>query len=86
MPLLPSPVMLTPSWRTVRIAVRVAGSLVLLAWGLFVVAWLVLHWAILPRIDHWRDDLVEPPHKRWGCRRKSDASVWNLTGGYRRWS
>ncbi|MEW6100434.1 MAG: YhdP family protein [Pseudomonadota bacterium] len=57
MPLLPSPVMLTPSWRTVRIAVRVAGSLVLLAWGLFVVAWLVLHWAILPRIDHWRDDL-----------------------------
>ncbi|MCO4112768.1 hypothetical protein KAT87_14515, partial [Enterococcus faecalis] len=20
-------------------------------------AWLVLHWAILPRIDHWRDDL-----------------------------
>lgn len=49
-----------------RVAVRVAGSLVLLAWSLFVVAWLVLHWAILPRIDHWRPDLERAASRALG--------------------
>ncbi|MCV2370348.1 YhdP family protein [Roseateles oligotrophus] len=34
-----------------------ALALLLLAWGLVVVAWLVLHWAILPHIDEWRPAL-----------------------------
>ena len=54
MPLFPSPALLAPTWRVLRIVLRVAGSLVLVAWTLILFAWLTLHWAILPRIDEWR--------------------------------
>ncbi|MCM5679257.1 TIGR02099 family protein [Schlegelella sp. S2-27] len=57
MSLFPSPALLAPTWRILRIVLRVAGSLVLLAWTLILVAWLTLHWAILPRIDHWRPSI-----------------------------
>ncbi|AKJ27007.1 hypothetical protein AAW51_0316 [Caldimonas brevitalea] len=46
--------MLAPTWRHLRTLVRVTASLVLLAWSLLLVGWLVLHWAILPRIAEWR--------------------------------
>ena len=36
---------------------RWAVSLVLLAWGVLLAAWLLLHWAILPHINDWRPDL-----------------------------
>ena len=37
-----------------RTAANVAAAAVLLLWGLFLTAWLALHWAILPHIDEWR--------------------------------
>ena len=41
-------------WQWLRKAARLAGGVVLLLWGLFLAAWLTLHWAILPHIDAWR--------------------------------
>ncbi|MBB4842867.1 uncharacterized protein (TIGR02099 family) [Paucibacter oligotrophus] len=46
--------------RPARIALRCARwllALVLALWGLLLLAWLVLHWAILPHIDEWRPAL-----------------------------
>ncbi len=40
-------------WRVARWAL----ALLLLAWSLVLLAWLVLHWAILPHIDDWRGSL-----------------------------
>ncbi len=40
-----------------RWAWRIAAGLVLGAWGLFLLAWLTLHWAILPRIEQWRPQI-----------------------------
>ncbi|MCV2351284.1 YhdP family protein [Paucibacter sp. Y2R2-4] len=40
-------------WRVARWAL----ALLLLAWSLVLLAWLVLHWAILPHIDEWRGSL-----------------------------
>lgn len=40
-------------WRVARWAL----ALLLLAWSLVLLAWLVLHWAILPHIDEWRGAL-----------------------------
>ena len=36
---------------------RWALGLVVLAWTILVIAWLVLHWAILPHINDWRPDI-----------------------------
>ncbi|HEY1091949.1 MAG TPA: AsmA family protein, partial [Burkholderiaceae bacterium] len=43
--------------RWLRRAMRWALGLVLLAWVVMVVAWLALHWLILPHIDEWRPDI-----------------------------
>ncbi|RQO54724.1 TIGR02099 family protein [Paucibacter sp. KBW04] len=46
--------------RPARIALRCLRwlmALVLALWGLLLLAWLVLHWAILPHIDEWRPAL-----------------------------
>lgn len=55
MPLPPIPAPSTaprrPVWRSV---LRVAGWAVFTLWSLSVLAWLTLHWGILPRIDEWR--------------------------------
>ena len=40
-----------------------ALAAVLVLWGLFVAAWLTLHWVILPHIDEWR-----PSIERWASR------------------
>ncbi len=47
---------LTPiRWLTA--VLRWALMLLLLLWGLMLLAWLVLHWAILPHINDWRPQL-----------------------------
>lgn len=38
---------------------RAAIVLVLLLWGLLLLAWLTLHWGILPRIDQWRPQIEQ---------------------------
>ena len=51
-----SPVMVTraPWWRLpIRLLKLVVGLLALL-WSLLLLAWLTLHWGILPHIDEWR--------------------------------
>lgn len=41
-------------WRPLRWAARVVLGMFLLALGVLLIAWLTLHWAILPRIEQWR--------------------------------
>ena len=36
---------------------RIASGLVLGAWGVLLLAWLALHWVILPRIEQWRPQI-----------------------------
>ncbi|WP_158219835.1 YhdP family protein [Ideonella sp. A 288] len=43
-----------PRWRWWRLVLRVGGWAVLSAWSLVLLAWLTLHWGILPRLDEWR--------------------------------
>lgn len=43
-----------PRWRWWRLSLRVGGWIVLAAWSLVLLAWLSLHWLILPRLDEWR--------------------------------
>ena len=40
-----------------RWGLRIASGLILGAWGLLLLAWLTLHWAILPRIEQWRPQI-----------------------------
>lgn len=53
----------SPSLKALSLAARLLLWLVLLAWGLFALAWATLHLAIVPRIDEWRPDL-----ERWASR------------------
>jgi uncharacterized protein (TIGR02099 family) len=41
-------------WRWSTRALRLLVGMLLLLWSLLLVAWLTLHWGILPRIDEWR--------------------------------
>ncbi|HVQ05513.1 MAG TPA: YhdP family protein [Burkholderiaceae bacterium] len=41
-------------WRWSTRALRLLVGVLLLSWSLLLVAWLTLHWGILPRIDEWR--------------------------------
>jgi uncharacterized protein (TIGR02099 family) len=49
-----------PRWAPLRWVARVVLSLVIIAWSLLLIAWLTLHWGILPHIQQWR----EPIEKR----------------------
>lgn len=40
-----------------RWTARVLTGLIIAAWSLLLVAWLTLHWGILPRIEQWRPDI-----------------------------
>ncbi|MEP7280699.1 MAG: YhdP family protein [Rubrivivax sp.] len=40
-----------------RTTIRWAARLILAAWGFVLLAWLVLHWVILPRLDEWRPQI-----------------------------
>ncbi len=44
-------------WRWWRALLRIAGWLVFGAWSLLLLAWLTLHWGILPRLDEMRPRL-----------------------------
>ncbi len=41
-------------WAPLRWGARVALGLILAAWSLLLIAWLILQWAILPHIEQWR--------------------------------
>ena len=41
-----------------RLGWRVAGGVLLAAWTLALLAWLTLHWWILPRLDEWRPTIA----------------------------
>ncbi|HEX6703307.1 MAG TPA: YhdP family protein [Albitalea sp.] len=45
---------------------RVLAGLVIAAWSLLLVAWLTLHWGILPHIDEWRPQIAERASKALG--------------------
>ncbi|HUG21587.1 MAG TPA: YhdP family protein [Albitalea sp.] len=38
---------------------RMLAGLVIAAWSLLLIAWLTLHWGILPYIEHWRPEIEE---------------------------
>ncbi len=42
-----------------RWAARLLGGLVIAAWSLLLVAWLTLHWGILPHIQQWRPQIEQ---------------------------
>lgn len=44
-------------WRSMRWCARLCVGLALSALFTLLVAWLILHWGILPHIDRWRDDI-----------------------------
>ena len=44
-------------WAPLRWLVRVAIGLVIVVWSLLLVAWLALHWGILPHIQQWREPI-----------------------------
>ena len=46
-------------WRWLRLMVRWAAGLVLGLWSLLLIAWLTLHWGILPRLDDWRPEIEQ---------------------------
>lgn len=52
-----TPVAASSRWRPVRTLLRVASGLLLAAASLLFVAWLTLHWGILPRIEQWRPQI-----------------------------
>lgn len=45
------------AWRPLRFAVRLVLGLLLAAGSLLLIAWLTLHWGILPRIEQWRPQI-----------------------------
>ncbi len=51
------PVAASSRWRPVRTLLRVASGVLLAAASLLVIAWLTLHWGILPRIEQWRPQI-----------------------------
>ncbi|MBX3604397.1 MAG: TIGR02099 family protein [Piscinibacter sp.] len=44
-------------WRPLRSTLRIVSGLLLAAASLLLVAWLILQWGILPRIEQWRPQL-----------------------------
>lgn len=42
-----------------RLVARVLAGLVIAAWSLLLVAWLTLHWGILPHIEQWRPQIEQ---------------------------
>ena len=45
---------LEPRWRPLRSVAQLMLWLVIAAWSLVLIAWLTLHWGILPHIEQWR--------------------------------
>nr|WP_316641601.1 YhdP family protein [uncultured Roseateles sp.] len=67
--------------RLLRALARWAVALMLLAWSLVLVAWLVLHWAILPHIDDWRGRIETQASAALGLK-LSIGSIQVRSGGW----
>ena len=46
-----------PRWAPLWFAARLGLGLVVTAWSLLLIAWLLLHWGILPHIQQWRGEI-----------------------------
>ena len=57
---------LPPKWVRVRWVARALLGLVLVAWSLLLIAWLTLHWGILPHIQQWREPIEQRASKALG--------------------
>ena len=57
---------LPPKWVRVRWVARALLGLVLVAWSLLLIAWLTLHWGILPHIQQWREPIQARASKALG--------------------
>ncbi|HEY9238253.1 MAG TPA: hypothetical protein VIP10_05370, partial [Burkholderiaceae bacterium] len=44
-------------WTALRWIARVSLGLIFTAWSLLLIAWLTLHWGILPHIQQWREPI-----------------------------
>ncbi len=49
-----------------RIVGRTLAALVFAAWSILLLAWLILHWGILPHIDEWRPRIEQQAGKALG--------------------
>jgi uncharacterized protein (TIGR02099 family) len=47
------------AWQLVRWIARVSLALIVTAWSLLLIAWLTLHWGILPHIQQWREPIEQ---------------------------
>jgi len=57
---------LPPRWVRLRWVARALLGLVITAWSLLLIAWLTLHWGILPHIQQWREPIQERASKALG--------------------
>ena len=48
-------------------SLRWATTLVVVLWSLLLLAWLTLHWGILPRLDHWRPQIEQQVGRALGA-------------------
>jgi len=46
-------------WPQLRWLAKAVSGMVIAAWSLLLIAWLVLHWAILPHIEQWRTPIED---------------------------
>ena len=55
-----------PRWAALRWVARALLGLVFTAWSLMLIAWLTLHWGILPHIQQWRGPIEQRASKALG--------------------
>src|ERR1051325_8626272 len=55
-----------PVRRWMRSSFKWLAGLVVLAWSLLLIAWLTLHWGILPHIQQWREPIEVRASKALG--------------------
>ncbi len=53
-------------WAPLRWVARVLLGLVFTVWSLLLIAWLTLHWGILPHIEQWREPIEQRASKALG--------------------
>jgi len=58
--------MATAAFRWARAAVKVAFALIVGGWSLLLIAWLTLHWGILPQAPQWRPQIEQRASKALG--------------------
>ena len=70
-----------PRWRWWRLVLRVGGWAVLSAWSLVLLAWLTLHWGILPRLDEWRPRIERYASREVPVELFRDYADWLIAAG-----